>query len=87
LKLLLVPKDVAGYGGIFAVAPAFFAWMGALLEAIGGLLLLIGFQTRLASFLIMCTMLVAILCNKLIMVYGTALPQWVSMGSYFSTSY
>jgi putative oxidoreductase len=24
------PKDVAGYGGIFAVAPAFFAWMGAL---------------------------------------------------------
>jgi putative oxidoreductase len=36
------PKDVAGYGGIFAVAPAFFAWMGAFLEAIGGLLLLIG---------------------------------------------
>jgi putative oxidoreductase len=35
-------KDVAEYGGIFAVAPAFFAWMGAFAEAIGGLLLLIG---------------------------------------------
>ena len=53
------PNDVAEYGGLFAVAPAFFAWMGAFSEAIGGLLLLIGFQTRIASFLIICTMFVA----------------------------
>jgi putative oxidoreductase len=42
LKLLLVPKDVAEYGGIFAVAPAFFCMDGRFPEAIGGLLLLIG---------------------------------------------
>lgn len=54
------PKDVAEYGGLFAIAPVFFAWMGAASEAIGGFFLAIGFQTRLFSFLIICTMLVAI---------------------------
>lgn len=58
------PEDVAAYGGIFAVAPVFFAWMGAFSEAVGGLFLAIGLQTRLASFLIMCTMLVAIFLQK-----------------------
>ncbi|WP_298759547.1 DoxX family protein [uncultured Psychroserpens sp.] len=58
------PEDVASYGGIFAVAPIFFAWMGAFSEAVGGLLLAFGLQTRLASFLIMCTMLVAIFMQK-----------------------
>lgn len=59
------PKDVAGYGGIFAIAPAFFAWMGAFSEAVGGILLLIGFQTRIASFLIICTMLVAMFAQQI----------------------
>jgi len=54
------PKDVVSYGGIFAIAPAFFAWMGAFSEAVGGLLLLFGLQTRIASFLVLCNMLVAI---------------------------
>ncbi|WP_299228890.1 DoxX family protein [uncultured Psychroserpens sp.] len=58
------PQDVAEYGGIFAIAPVFFAWMGAFSEAVGGLLLLLGLQTRIASFLIMCTMLVAIFMQK-----------------------
>ncbi len=58
------PKDVAEYGGVFAMAPVLFAWMGAFSEAIGGLLLAIGFQTRITSFLIMCTMLVAIFLQK-----------------------
>lgn len=58
------PKDVAGYGGIFAVMPVFFAWMGAFSEAVGGLLLAFGLKTRVASFLIMCTMLVAIFLQK-----------------------
>jgi putative oxidoreductase len=58
------PEDVAEYGGIFALAPVFFAWMGAFSEAVGGLFLALGFQTRIASFLIMCTMLVAIFCQK-----------------------
>ena len=59
------PKDVAQYGGIFALFPAFFAWMGAFSEAIGGLFLLFGFQTRIASFLIISTMLVAIFMQQI----------------------
>ncbi|MEN8799476.1 MAG: DoxX family protein, partial [Flavobacteriaceae bacterium] len=58
------PEDVASYGGIFALAPVFFAWMGAFSEAVGGVFLALGLQTRLASFLIMCTMLVAIFMQK-----------------------
>lgn len=53
------PNDVAEYGGIFKLMPAFFAWMGAFSEAVGGLFLIMGLQTRVFSFLILCTMLVA----------------------------
>lgn len=59
------PNDVASYGGIFAIAPVFFAWMGAFSEAIGGLFLLFGFQTRIASLLVICTMLVAIFMQQI----------------------
>ena len=59
------PEDVKSYGGIFAIAPVFFAWMGAFSEAIGGVLLALGLNTRIAAFLIICTMLVAILCQKI----------------------
>jgi putative oxidoreductase len=59
------PQDVAEYGGIFAIFPVFFAWMGAFSEAVGGIFLLLGFQTRVASFLIMCTMLVAIFMQQI----------------------
>ncbi|MEL6812097.1 MAG: DoxX family protein [Bacteroidota bacterium] len=58
------PEDVASYGGIFAAMPIFFAWMGAFSEAVGGLFLAFGLKTRVASFLIMCTMLVAIFMQK-----------------------
>lgn len=58
------PEDVAKYGGLFALAPVFFAWMGAFSEAVGGLFLLLGLKTRVASFLIICTMLVAIFLQK-----------------------
>lgn len=58
------PLDVAEYGGIFAMFPVFFAWMGAFSEAVGGLMLIAGYKTRLAGFLIMCTMLVAIFLQK-----------------------
>lgn len=58
------PDDVANYGGVFALFPAFFAWMGAFSEAVGGILLAIGFKTRIAAFLIVCTMLVAIFGQK-----------------------
>lgn len=58
------PKDVAEYGGLFALAPVFFAWMGAASEAIGGLFLALGLKTRVAAFFIACTMLVAIFFQK-----------------------
>ena len=59
------PKDVSHYGGIFSVFPIFFAWIGAFSEAIGGLFLLIGFQARIVSFLIISTMLVAIFMQQI----------------------
>ena len=58
------PEDVKAYGGIFALAPTFFAWMGAASEAIGGVFWALGFNTRMASFFIACTMLVAIFMQK-----------------------
>ena len=44
------PNDVAEYGGIFAIAPAFFAWMGAFSEAVGGVFLLFGFYQAMALY-------------------------------------
>lgn len=58
------PQDVAAYGGVFAMFPVFFAWMGAFSEAVGGLFLMLGLKTRIASFLILCTMLVAVFMQK-----------------------
>ena len=77
------PTDVAAYGGIFKMFPAFFAWMGAFSEAIGGLFLLFGLQTRIASFLIFCTMLVAICMQQIQNGLWNCLPAmgflWVSL--------
>ena len=58
------PQDVAEFGGLFAIFPLFFAWMGAASEAIGGVFLALGLKTRVASFFIVCTMLVAIFFQK-----------------------
>ena len=77
------PKDVAKFGGIFEMFPVFFAWSGAFSEAVGGLFLAIGFKTRIASFLIMCTMLVAIFLQKWNQGMWSMLPAmgflWVSI--------
>lgn len=77
------PNDVAAYGGIFAAAPAFFAWAGGFSEAVGGIFLLLGLQTRVASFLIMCTMLVAIFMQQINNGMWNCLPAmgflWVSI--------
>lgn len=77
------PKDIENYGGIFALFPAFFAWMGAFSEAVGGLFLALGFNTRVFAFLIMCTMLVAIFMQKMGQGLWGMLPAmgflWVSI--------
>ncbi len=53
-------EDVSKFGGVFATFPLLFAWLAAASETIGALFLVFGFKTRVASFFIMCTMLVAI---------------------------
>ncbi|GAB5408428.1 MAG: hypothetical protein BalsKO_07930 [Balneolaceae bacterium] len=58
------PEDVAQFGFPFSEAPVLFAWLGAASEAIGGMFLLLGFQTRISAFLISCTMLGAIFLQK-----------------------
>jgi putative oxidoreductase len=77
------PVDVANYGGIFASFPIFFAWMAGFSEAVGGLFLLLGFQTRIASFLILATMLGAIFLQQIHQGMWNVLPAlgflWVSL--------
>lgn len=77
------PGDVAAYGGIFAMLPVFFAWMGAFSEAVGGIFLMLGLQTRIASFLIFCTMMVAIFMQQLAEGMWNTLPAlgflWVAL--------
>lgn len=77
------PQDVSEYGGIFAMFPVFFAWMGAFSEAVGGLFCLLGLQTRVFSFLILCTMLVAIFMQQINQGTWNMLPAmgfaWVSL--------
>ncbi|NIN71057.1 MAG: DoxX family membrane protein [Gemmatimonadetes bacterium] len=45
--------------------PVFWAWVVALIETFGGLLVIVGLFTRLAAFFIACVMIVAILKLKL----------------------
>lgn len=77
------PNDVAAYGGTFKMFPNFFAWIGAFSESVGGAFLLLGFQTRIASFLILCTMLVAIFMQQINNGMWNCLPAmgflWVSI--------
>ncbi len=78
-------EDVAQFGGLFALAPYFFAWMAAASETLGGLLLALGLKTRLASLMIGCTMLVAIFFQKWDSSLWEMLPAmgflWVSLYS------
>ncbi|WP_228400609.1 DoxX family protein [Chryseobacterium taihuense] len=59
------PNDIAEYGGIFALFPAFFAWMGAFSEGVGGIFWILGLFTRPFAFLIFVTMLVAVFFQQL----------------------
>lgn len=81
------PTDVAEYGGVFALAPVFFAWMAAASEAIGGVFLALGLGTRVWAFLIMCTMSVAIIFQKWGSGTWNLLPAmgflWVSIYNLF----
>ena len=77
------PDDVAKYGGIFKLFPILFAWMGAFSEAVGGIFLLLGLQTRIFSLLIFCTMMVAVFLQQWSNGTWNTLPAlgfgWVSL--------
>lgn len=84
------PNDVANYGGIFALMPSFFAWMAAFSEAVGGVAWILGFQTRLFSFLICCTMLVVVFVHQIQYGLWNMLPGmgilWISVINMVSGS-
>ncbi|WP_336732286.1 DoxX family protein [Chryseobacterium sp. VD8] len=77
------PNDVAEYGGIFAMFPAFFAWMGAFSEAVGGIFLLLGLFTRTFAVLVFITMFVAVFFQQMNQGVWNMLPamgiMWVSL--------
>lgn len=84
------PADVAQFGGIFAMFPVFFAWIAGFSETIGGLMLVLGFKTRIAAFLIVCTMLVAIFLQQIDNGVWNMLPAlgflWVGIYSLINGS-
>ena len=77
------PTDVAEFGGIFAVAPALFAWLAAFAEGVGGVALVLGLAVRPFAALLLATMSVAVIWQQLPQGYWNALPAlgfgWVSL--------
>ncbi|WP_428657901.1 DoxX family protein [Runella sp.] len=57
-------EDVSKFGGLFALFPGFFAWAAVLAETVGGIMLVLGLGTRIAGFMVACTMLVAVFFQK-----------------------
>jgi putative oxidoreductase len=74
LKWLLVSNDVAAYGGIFAIAPAFFAFDGCFAEAVW-IVLLCGFQTELLLFWLFAPCYIFMQQYKTD--YGIVLQPWI----------
>lgn len=76
-------EDVSKFGGLFSTFPILFAWLAAGTEAIGGLCLALGLKTRLFSFFLMITMLVAVFFQKWDSGLWAMLPAlgflWVSL--------
>lgn len=54
-----MPQLIEGVKGMGFPMPEFFAWAAALSEFVGGLLLILGFLTRISAGLIFITMTVA----------------------------
>jgi putative oxidoreductase len=77
------PHDVADYGGIFAMFPEFFAWMGAFSEGVGGIFLMLGLLTRPFAALTFATMFVAVFYQQFNQGTWNMLPamgiMWVAL--------
>jgi putative oxidoreductase len=65
LKVWEVSPDfvsiVAGFGGIFSKNPVFFATSAALVEIIGGIMLILGLGVRVVSLLVFKIMLITLI--------------------------
>lgn len=55
-----MPQFTQGVAGLGFPAPALFAWMAALSEFAGGIMLALGLFTRFAAFFVACVMAVAV---------------------------
>lgn len=55
-----MPEFIQGVEKMGFPAPEFFAWAAALSEFLGGILIMVGLGTRIASFLMACSMAVAV---------------------------
>lgn len=64
-KLTGISGTAGFFGGVNIPLPLFFAWVVAAVEFVGGILVLIGFMTRISSALIAFVMAVAIVQVKL----------------------
>jgi putative oxidoreductase len=64
--------------------PMVFAWAAALSEFLGGILVAVGFQTRVAAFFVFCTMSAAVFlhhAHDALAVKELALAYWTMAGA------
>lgn len=72
LKFVLTNQGVGRFTKIGIPIPEFSAYFVAVLEIVGGLMLIFGFLTRPFSFLFIFQMIVAILSTKIAIYLGTS---------------
>ncbi|MGM0589199.1 MAG: DoxX family protein [Bacteroidota bacterium] len=63
-KLTGIEGTAGFFGNVGIPLPSVMAWVVALVEFVGGILLLVGFQTRIAAALIAIVMIVAMITVK-----------------------
>jgi len=81
-------KFAAGVAQMGLPFPLVMAWAAALSEFLGGILVAVGFQTRVAAFFVFCTMSVAAFlhhANDALAVKELALAYWAMAGALVLT--
>lgn len=64
-KLTGIDGVIGFFGGIGIPLPSIMAWVVAIVEFVGGIMVLVGFRIQIPALLLAITMLVAILTTKL----------------------
>lgn len=57
-------EDVANFGPPFDMMPLVFSWSAVITMAVGGILLIVGLNTRITSFFLLLTMFITILFRE-----------------------